>query len=123
MDTGTFSVSLNVKDAAKSQAFYEKMGFTVFMGKAEEGWLIMKNGAAVIGLFQGMLEENGLTFNPGWDQDGQPLKDWQDVRSIREELRSQGVAIQETGGEAEQGPAWFAVKDPDGNRILFDQHR
>jgi hypothetical protein len=26
-----------------------------------------------IGLFQGMFEKNMLTFNPGWDQNAQPL--------------------------------------------------
>lgn len=123
MDPGTFSVSLNVKDAAQSQAFYEKLGFSIFMGEAAQGWLIMKNGSAIIGLFQEMLEENGMTFNPGWDQSGQAVDRWQDIRSIRDELAAKGIPIQESGVEAPAGPAWFVVRDPDGNRILFDQHR
>jgi hypothetical protein len=28
--------------------------------------LIVKNGDHVIGLFQGMFEQNIMTFNPGW---------------------------------------------------------
>ncbi|HEX5718143.1 MAG TPA: VOC family protein, partial [Thermoanaerobaculia bacterium] len=65
MKLGNFSVSLAVKDLAASQAFYEKFGFTVFGGDASNNWLILKNGEAVIGLFQGMFERNTLTFNPG----------------------------------------------------------
>ena len=68
MQLGAFSISLAVKDLAASQAFYEKFGFEVLGGNAAENWLILKNGEAVIGLFQGMFEKNMLTFNPGWDQ-------------------------------------------------------
>ena len=51
MDLGTFSVSLNVKDLAASRAFYEALGFSQFHGDADQGWLILKNGGTVIGLF------------------------------------------------------------------------
>ena len=67
MELGAFSISLAVKDIEASKSFYEKLGFTVFMGDQSTGWLIMKNGYRVIGLFQGMFEKNILTFNPGWD--------------------------------------------------------
>jgi catechol 2,3-dioxygenase-like lactoylglutathione lyase family enzyme len=66
MDLGNFSISLAVKDLAASRAFYEKFGFKAFHGDAAQGWLILKNGDHVIGLFQGMFEKNILTFNPGW---------------------------------------------------------
>ena len=64
MELGAFSVSLAVKDIGASRDFYEKLGFSVFGGDAEQGWLIMKSPTAVIGLFQGMFEKNILTFNP-----------------------------------------------------------
>lgn len=67
MQLGNFSVSLAVKDIAVSRAFYEKLGFTVWGGDQEQNWLILKNGSAVVGLFQGMFERNILTFNPDWD--------------------------------------------------------
>ena len=70
MDLGSFSVSLAVKDLTASKEFYEKLGFELFGGDAEQNWLILKNGNHVLGLFQGMFEENILTFNPGWDQNG-----------------------------------------------------
>ena len=38
-------------------SFDEKFGFKVFAGDAKK-WLILKNGAHLIGLFQGMFEKN-----------------------------------------------------------------
>ncbi|MBT8065597.1 MAG: VOC family protein, partial [Gammaproteobacteria bacterium] len=68
MDLGSISLSLAVKDLAASRDFYEKLGFVQAGGNAEQNWLILRNGDHVIGLFQGMFEQNILTFNPGWDQ-------------------------------------------------------
>ena len=34
----------------------------------------MKNGNSLIGLFQGMFENNILTFKPGWDEDAKNVK-------------------------------------------------
>ena len=53
MELGAFSVSLAVKDLAASRAFYETLGFEPFMGDPEQGWLVLRNGDHVIGLFQG----------------------------------------------------------------------
>ena len=122
MDLGTFSISLTVKDLAASKAFYEKFGFTVFAGEASQGWLILKNGTHVIGLFQGMFEKNILTFNPGWDNNAQKLATFTDVRELQRQLRAQGVQFQQEADESTTGPASFVVVDPDGNPILFDQH-
>ena len=41
MNLGAFSVSLAVKDLAKSEAFYKKLGFEQAGGEAKQGWLIM----------------------------------------------------------------------------------
>ena len=56
MELGAFSVSLAVKDLQASRAFYETLGFSAMGGDAAQGWLILKNGSTVIGLFQGMFE-------------------------------------------------------------------
>ena len=122
MRLGAFSVSLRVKDIKASQAFYEKLGFTVFGGDIDQNWLILKNGEHVIGLFQGMFEKNILTFNPGWDQDAQPLENFEDVRGIQQKLKSQGIEIIQDEKPSAEGPASFMIIDPDGNPILFDQH-
>ena len=80
MELGAFSISLAVKDIKASKAFYEKLGFKVFMGDISQNWLILKNGEHAIGLFQGMFERNTLTFNPGWDSHAKKMEPFVDVR-------------------------------------------
>ena len=122
MELGAFSTSLAVKDISASKAFYEKLGFKVIMGDMSRNWLILKNGAHVIGLFQGMFERNTLTFNPGWDGNAQKLAAFTDVRELQKELKAQGMALAIEADESTTGPASFMVMDPDRNPILFDQH-
>lgn len=121
MALGNFSVSLTVRDIGAAKAFYEKLGFVQIDGDGR-GWAIMKNGATNIGLFQGMFPRNMLTFNPGWDQDGRPTGAFEDVRSIQRRLRATGIEVGAAIDSA-SGPASFSITDPDGNPILFDQHR
>jgi catechol 2,3-dioxygenase-like lactoylglutathione lyase family enzyme len=122
MKLGAFSISLAVKDLEASREFYEKFGFTVFAGEASQNWLIVKNGDHVIGLFQGMLERNTLTFNPGWDSDARKLGSFTDVRDLQRRLKAQGVELLSEADESTTGPASFVAVDPDGNPILVDQH-
>lgn len=122
MKLGAFSVSLAVKDIHTSKAFYENLGFSEFHGDINQNWLIMKNDQIVIGLFQGMFEDNILTFNPGWSQDAQPLESFTDVREIQKELKGKNFEFATEADESTSGPASFVIKDPDGNVILIDQH-
>ena len=122
MDLGAFSVSLAVKDIQASKEFYEKLGFKEFGGDISQNWLILKNGAYVIGLFQGMFEKNTLTFNPGWNQEAEKLETFTDVREIQRQLKAQGVEFVNEADENTTGPAYLMVLDPDGNPVLFDQH-
>jgi len=122
MRLGAFSVSLTVRDLSASRAFYEKLGFTVFAGHAEQNWLILRNGNATVGLFEGMFERNILTFNPGWDANAEAVEEFTDVRELQAELEARGVDIETRTEGKPTGPASFVVIDPDGNPILFDQH-
>jgi predicted enzyme related to lactoylglutathione lyase len=122
MELGNFSVSLAVKDIEASKLFYEKLGFTVFMGDQARNWLIMKNGDHTIGLFQGMFDKNILTFNPGWSSDSQPLKEFTDIRELQRQLKASGLEMMTAADESSTGPASFMIVDPDGNTILVDQH-
>ncbi len=122
MQLGAFSVSLAVKDVHASLAFYEHLGFTRFAGDPAKRWVMLRNGAHVIGLFQGMFEKNVLTFNPGWDQDAQPVGSFTDVRELQRQLKAAGVTFATQADEGTTGPASFVVVDPDGNPILVDQH-
>ena len=122
MELGNFSVSLAVKDIEASKRFYEKLGFTVFMGDQAQYWLIMKSGDHVIGLFQGMFDKNILTFNPGWDSDAQPLGEFTDIRELQRQLKDRGLTLLAEADESSTGPASLMIVDPDGNTILIDQH-
>ena len=123
MKLGAFSISLNVKDINASRHFYEQLGFTVFGGDTSMQYLIMKNGNALIGLFQGMFEGNIITFNPGWDENAQKTDPFDDVRAIQRHLKNQGIRLEQEADETSGGPAFCSLKDPDGNQILIDQHR
>lgn len=122
MELGAFSVSLSVTDIKASKQFYEKLGFTVFGGDEEQNWLMLRNGDHVVGLFQGMFEKNILTFNPGWDNQAQPLEEFADVREIQRHLKESDVDIVSEADESTSGPGSLMVVDPDGNQILIDQH-
>jgi catechol 2,3-dioxygenase-like lactoylglutathione lyase family enzyme len=111
MDLGNFSVSLAVKDIDKSLAFYETFGFEVVGGSRAENWLILQRPGATIGLFQGMFDENIMTFNP------------LDVRSVQKELKAKGIKFALEVDEFGEGPGHATLEDPDGNQILLDQHQ
>jgi len=118
MDLGDFSLSIVVADIDASQAFYEALGFEVIDGQFNhqetfdlpdgQDWLILEHGDTRIGLFQGMFEQNILTFHP------------EDVRSIQARLDAAEVPL-EVRAEGEEGPASILLRDPDGNPILIDE--
>jgi catechol 2,3-dioxygenase-like lactoylglutathione lyase family enzyme len=123
MKLGAFSISLSVKDLAISKQFYENLGFSQFAGGMDQKYLIMKNGNALVGLFQGMFQGNILTFNPGWDENAQNLENFDDVREIQRQLKSKDISLTTEADETSTGPASLMATDPDGNIILIDQHR
>ena len=122
MKLGAFSISLAVKDLKASKQFYETLGFTIFAGEMERNYLIMKNGNALVGLFQGMFEQNILTFNPGWDENATKLDSFEDVREIQAQLKQAGINLDTEADESTTGPGSIVLKDPDGNPVLIDQH-
>ncbi|WP_417449163.1 VOC family protein [Kordiimonas sp.] len=108
MNLGTFSVSLAVKNLKASRQFYEALGFAAECGSEEEKWLFMASGTTRIGLFEGMFEDNILTFNPA------------DARAAEKALKDAGYNV-DVGAKGEDGPCHVMAKDPDGNLIMFDQ--
>lgn len=122
MELGNFSVSLAVKDIKASKAFYEKLDFQVVAGNLDQNWIVLQNGSARIGLFQGMFDKNIMTFNPGWTTDQQTPPDFMDVRELQQTLKGRGLTLATEADEVTDGPAHFTVTDPDGNMILVDQH-
>lgn len=109
MELGRFSVSLNVKDIKVSKKFYMDLGFEVVAGVEEQNWLVLANGDAKVGIFQGMFDKNIMTFNP------------KDIKPIHKKLDELGIEYsRQMGGEDYPKMALFT--DPDGNEILVDQH-
>ena len=123
MDLGAFSISLAVADIDASRKFYESFGFKVIGGDREAKWQILRNGDHTNGLFEGMFEENILTFNPGWDRFGQDLDSFDDVRQIQRRLKDAGVSLVSEVDPDGSGPGSLMAIDPDGNPVLIDQHR
>ncbi|MEZ5306119.1 MAG: VOC family protein [Pyrinomonadaceae bacterium] len=114
MNPGYFSISLAVKDIQKSKEFYEGFGFKAVdgCGSVEEKWLMLENGDAKIGLFEGMFEQNLITFNP---KNGR--KFFRAAKEIGAQILYQSQDIEEEGN----GACSFSMIDPDGNQILVDQ--
>ena len=123
MELGAFSISLAVQNLEQSRAFYEGLGFSMVGGDPEQNWLILRSGSTTIGLFQGMFEKNILTFNPGWDSDSSELAEFTDIRQLQKRITGANIEITSPIDSDTEGPASFIVEDPDGNQIMFDQHR
>jgi lactoylglutathione lyase len=121
MQLGAFSISLAVQDLAASKAFYEAFGFSETGGDADAGWLILKNGPAIIGLFHGMFDGNIITLNPGLNQDTSQADEFTDVRDVQAALDAAGIELSERTEPDGTGPAHIVAVDPDGNTVMIDQ--
>jgi catechol 2,3-dioxygenase-like lactoylglutathione lyase family enzyme len=125
MQPGAFSISLPVADLETSRDFYATLGFETAGGSLDEGYLILRHGVAVIGIFNfdGMdFDAPMLTFNPGLDVQLGSSDDFTDVREISQALRAADARVV-VDAEPGTGPAHLVVLDPDGHRILIDQFR
>lgn len=122
-EIGVFSYSMNVKDIEISKSFYEELGFVKFYGDEKEKWVIMKNEDVVIGLFENIIDDNIITFSPGWNHNAHNKYAFTDVRDLQKLWKSFGVKFVLEVNEDTEGPGYFVIEDPDGNRILVDQHR
>lgn len=119
MELGNFSLSLAVKDIHKSLSFYEALGFKVIDGGHQNKgfadtdtmkWRVLESASVKIGLFQGMFNNNLLTFNP------------KNVMEIQNNLKQNGVAfIKEADENSADGFVSAILSDPDGNQIMLDQ--
>ncbi len=120
---GAFSISLAVADLKMSKEFYEKLGFNSMGGDMNMNYLIMKNETTLIGLFQGMFENNIITFNPGWDTNAKDIETFDDIRVIQKHLIREGIMAEAQVSGTTTGPGSIVIYDPDSNMVLIDQHR
>lgn len=124
MELGAFSISLSVEDLERSRDFYQALGFEVAGGDTDQNYLIMRNGSALIGIFQNVFPNTHiLTFNPGYDQDTSEVEPFTDVREIQARLEEAGIELQDRVEPGTSGPGHLTLVDPDGNAILIDQFR
>jgi lactoylglutathione lyase len=108
MKLGLLSLSLKVADIAVSKAFYEKLGFSQMGGQIDQKWLIMRDqDNQVIGLFEGMLKKNMLTFNPGWDGNGENIDDYIDVRYLQKMLGNKGIDCGQLIGKKQRSGKFY----------------
>ena len=106
--------------SASFARIYEKFEFTVMGGDTSLNGLILRNADTTIWLFRGLFEQTMLTFNPGWDKNGQSLESFTDVRELQRQLRGKGIELLSEANESSNGPASFIVLDLDGNPVLVD---
>jgi len=109
---GKHFIALNVKNIEVSQLFYSKLGFLCDprFSDIRRNWIIMKNVDITIGLYQDVIPQNTITFNP------------ENIRELQKHLKNQGVKFILEADETTTGPAHFLIVDPDGNPLFFDQN-
>ena len=112
MELGQHHIALNVKNLQASKDFYLKMGFLVDerFSNEERKWLIMRNGNLIIGLYEGIIPRNTLTFSPG------------NIFELQNKLKQNGVPLVLEADKNAKGTAHFLILDPDGNPLFFEQH-
>lgn len=117
MKLGKFSMSLTVKNIERSIDFYQLLGFQVIDGghmndhfKDTDAmkWRILENPSVTIGLFQGMFDQNILTFHPN------------DVMEIQKTLKKHHIDLLKRANERDTTKS-IMLLDPDGNQIMLDE--
>ena len=110
MDLGWLDVCLRVTDVRVSRTFYEELGFRQVEGEDEEGWAVVVNGEARLGLFEPkyMSQQVTLNFRGG------------NIRAISDELTQRGFRFVEEPKVNEDGSGSAILRDPDGHTLFFD---
>ena len=75
-----FNQSGTVQNIQASRAFYELLGFRSMGDSGADDWMIPEERRPRHRPVPGMFDRNILTFNPGWDQNAQPLAAFTDIR-------------------------------------------
>ena len=108
LDLGRVDMCLNVKDIARSQEFYQKLGFREVEGDPDKHWLVIEKGRFRVGLFQGFIPQNTINFRGGH------------IKKIVGGLQAAGLEPYDVHFADGDGTGNAMLKDPDGNAIFFD---
>lgn len=93
---------LAVENLRASMDFYAALDLLPFGGKVDEKWIMLRNRAVEIHLFEGHIEKDVLNFRGGR------------LDRIRPALEGQGLTTREVS------PLSWEVLDPDGRPLFFD---
>ena len=108
MKLGNPEISLAVSDIKASFAFYESLGFNRVEGAEEEKWVVVTQPGLRIGLYEGHVDANSLTFFGG------------DVEAIARKLHESGFELKSGPATEDDGSLGAKVVDPDGNLVYFN---
>ena len=112
MNPGKLYLALQVADLNRSLAFYRQLGFEPDPqeGGIEQKWLLLRCNDTTIALFQDMFPRDMLVFESDH------------VRELYRDLQAKGLPIDVAVNlEGDSGACHFALLDPDGHPLLFDQ--
>jgi hypothetical protein len=104
---GKFELSLNVVDLSASIEFYSALGFEPAQGDGHT-WREMRSGPLSIGLYQGHVSSNLITFFTP------------EVAGIAARLAEAGLAAEQGPEVEDDGSTGLTLRDPDGNRIYIN---
>jgi lactoylglutathione lyase len=110
MDLGWLDVCLRVANVQRSRAFYEGLGFRRVEGEDDEGWAVVVNGNARIGLFEAsfMNDAYSLNFRGG------------NMQANVSELKNRGYGFESEPVVKPDGSGSARLRDPDGNLVFLD---
>ena len=108
MKLGQPEISLNVKSVSDSLAFYQELGFEIVEGEQSECWFVLEQGSVRIGLYEGHISSNRMTFFCG------------DVEGKVSELCSKGMNIESGPEKEDDNTIGATLLDPDGNLIYLN---
>lgn len=110
MHLGRLDVCLRVASVEVSRSFYEKLGFQRVEGQDVEGWAVMVQGLARLGLFEAKYMSNSLSLNFRGGH----------IEEIIQELSENGIELLNAPVFKERGAGSASFCDPDGNLIFLD---
>ena len=108
MKLGMPEVSLKVESVKQSIRFYTSLGFVKVEGDEDEAWVVVEHSGVRIGLYEGHIPCNSITFFGG------------DVDLIVRRLRESGYAMESDPQTEDDGSVGATIRDPDGNLLYFN---
>ena len=111
MKLGRLDTCLRVEDVEASIAFYSRLGFLHVEGDPAQGWAVILNGAARIGLFSAeFMGEDvvSLNFRGG------------NIPVLAALLMDNGLPLSQPAKFVGRHGGTLALRDPDGHLLFLD---